>query len=70
MPKQERNKKTNFLLQNVCHTNACMESLTAGWLAGWLDGWLELVNANFVCLFVMGCQCNAAASYSKLAVCK
>ncbi len=34
MPKQERNKKTNLLLQNVCHTNACMETLTAGWLAG------------------------------------
>jgi hypothetical protein len=59
MPKQERNKKTNFLLQNVCHTNACMETLTTGWLAGWL----ELVNAIlFVCLFVcFGCQCNAAA---------
>jgi hypothetical protein len=51
-----------------------MHGNTNCWLAGWLAGWLELVNANFVCLFVclfvMGCQCNAAASYSKLAVCK
>jgi hypothetical protein len=38
-----------------------------------MDGWLELVNAIlFVCLFVLFwvLQCNAAASYSKLAVCK